>query len=160
MGLYDGPNTYGYVGGNPINFMDPFGLFKFCRRKIEDSRADIFDEASEAVIDFLGSPFNLGVYHESGFYEDGTPFGFPCNYSMERKEDYNYCETETYDDDIIREVEKESKDVGCSEYFGPYHTFKNNCQDGADKIRDRYKELWRKKNCRSTKRGLRCKSSK
>jgi len=26
MGLTDGPNTYGYAGGNPLMFIDPFGL--------------------------------------------------------------------------------------------------------------------------------------
>jgi uncharacterized protein RhaS with RHS repeats len=140
LGLNSGLNLYGYVSGNPLRYVDIYGLFQFGDVALGDS--NIMGPHSDS---------NIGVYHEHGFYQDGTgdnvgffktngPFGgdgrvgrdpgYPGN-----KEKY-VMYPEVYDDDVMRKAQNIVDP-------GEYDLIKNNCQDYADKLRNTYDRIQR-----------------
>jgi len=52
IGLAGGLNLYGFAGGDPINFWDPFGL---CAQGEDDEKCSVAQRAVGAVSDFLSS---------------------------------------------------------------------------------------------------------
>lgn len=129
-------NTYSYVDGNPINYFDSLGLFKFCKRSLGNlpgwMNFNIYKDS-----------FNLGFYHEHGFYEDGsgdnTGWG-PDGLFKDNLNDSRYqCDNQQYDDDTMRKaqeiVDERYKD---KDYSAMYP----NCQDYNDELRYEY---WRLK---------------
>jgi hypothetical protein len=81
MGMIDGPNLYAYVGNNPINFVDPWGLFA-------DSFGGDFTVSSQGisnlVIDKIAvrEAVQVGVMQESipvVTQEDIQKLGQPVN---------------------------------------------------------------------------------
>lgn len=88
----------------------------------------------------IDDAFNTEIAHEHGFYEDGSgdDVGLFKKGVVKNKEDVQEykLEEKNYDDDRMRRA---VKSLGHQEYnligFGGK---KNNCQDYADKMRDRY----------------------
>ena len=136
IGLSDDLNTYAYVGLNPIKYIDPLGLFKFCNRGLGNSpvTAGIYPDS-----------FNLDLKHEQGFYEDGsgdnTGF-FPDGVKSDNPDNnYRYeCEDKTDSDDKMRQAEKNIRDNFPA---SSYNLLFNNCQDYADSLRNEYNRMTR-----------------
>jgi RHS repeat-associated protein len=139
-----GINLYAYVQNDPLNFLDPFGLFRFGKRPL--SGAPWIPGGSSNPID---NYFNTEISHEHGFFEDGSGenVGFgPEGRFTEDPTDLGYRYDDTYfDDDLIREALGNIED-GEYSLLGWGDPKKNNCQDWADRLRDEYERLERERN--------------
>ncbi|MEN8147447.1 MAG: RHS repeat-associated core domain-containing protein, partial [Campylobacterota bacterium] len=132
-------NLYGYVLGDPVNFLDPLGLFRFGTRPL-----------SMLPIEF--GP----AYHEHGFFDNGANVGyFPTGVGGDDSSflpNYSMLPTH-YDDTIMLDAlnnllnserwlpDGEScnnrwYDMSC-DYDLPW----DNCQDFADALRREYFRL-------------------
>jgi len=132
-------NLYGYVLGNPVEFVDSEGLFKFGIRPL------------------AGLPFEFGpFYHENGFFENGGNVGyFPTGIGGDDKNELpNYKILPThYNDNIMMDAlnnllnsgrwlpdsvncKNRKHDMSC-DYDLPSH----NCQDFAGALRQEYRRL-------------------
>jgi len=135
------PDWYGYCLDDPVNGVDPLGLFRFGKRPlsfIPDNWHAISMDRSYA------DKFNFEPKHEQGFYEDGSGrnIGYGKSGPMEEEDITKYqLEDKQYDDQRMRRAEDSTTP-------GEYNALgiggkKNNCQDYADKLRDRYELLQR-----------------
>ena len=99
---------------------------------------------------------NLGIFHEHGFYEDGTGdnTGFTTNGLFDDRENIGQyqCGGDSYDDDTMRQAEQNIAD----DWQDGYNFVTNNCQDYIDALIDEYDRLQNPTNCQMTRRGLRC----
>lgn len=132
---------YGYCLDDPVNGVDPLGLFLFGKRPLDflpDSWHGISMDGS------IADKLNLEPKHEQGFYEDGTGknIGFGRDGKMEKEDIKKYkLEAKHYEDKRMRRAQKSTtyKKYNACGIGGD----KNNCQDYADKLRERYKLLTR-----------------
>jgi RHS repeat-associated protein len=129
------PDWYGYCLDNPVNGIDPLGLFRFGKKGLW-------------ILPGIGTggsaadKRNYELKHEHGFYEDGTGDNVGLfDGGTKRTEDitkYKLDETH-FDDKRMRQAEK-SLDPG--EYkMCKWGGKSNNCQDYADALRERYRFL-------------------
>ncbi len=139
IGIAGGLNLYVFCGSNPVNFVDPFGLFIFGSRPLK-GLPWIPGGSSNPVDDY----FNTEISHEHGFFEDvsGDNVGFgPDGRFNENPEGKGYrLDGKHYDDALMREALKNVQD-GNYNLLGWGSGPKNNCQDWADRLRAEYDRL-------------------
>jgi len=123
-------NLYEYVNNDPINFVDFDGKARIGRRPLN--------------MKYL--PFNGRgqLYHEHIWYDDGTNSGFMGKDEKINKEkiftikDYDFThDTIIYDDDILKQAEKNVKKT----WNLDYDLVKNNCQHYMDAVRAEYNTI-------------------
>ena len=127
------PDWYGYCLDDPVNGIDPLGLFRFGKRGL--GSLPLLGLFSDNPLD---DRMNTEIAHEQGFYEDGSGdnIGFfkdgPGKDNQVWKKPYQ-MENKHYDDELMRETVD-------SVNPGEYRLLGNNCQGYADKLRTRYKK--------------------
>ena len=129
------PDWYGYCLDDPVNGVDPLGLFRFGKKGLW-ILPGIGTDGSTA------DNGNYELKHEHGFYEDGTGDNVGLfKDGLEYKEDINdYQLDDTHFDDARMRKAQDSLDPGT------YKLCKmggksNNCQDYADRLHERYRFL-------------------
>ena len=146
LGYIDGLNLYAYVSNNPLNWIDPWGLFHFGSRPLSDGTFYWIHGLSK---NFSYDWVNLEISHEHGFYDDaeGGNVGYgPEGVFTEDPQGKNYrYDNKYYDDEIMRQA---VENVNNSGKFSPenYSVIlkskkKHNCQDYCTAIRREYKRL-------------------
>jgi len=131
---------YGYCLDDPVNGVDPLGLFRFGKRGL--GGLPLLGPLSDNPLD---DELNTEIAHEHGFYEDGSGdnvglFKEGRRYTTESIQKYT-LDNKQYDDKRMRRADK-SVDPGKYNLLG-IGGKKNNCQDFSDKLRDHYQLLER-----------------
>ncbi len=127
--------------------MDPFGLFKICRRPLSFAGNYMSSGATGT---------NLGIFHEHGFYEDGTGdnTGFTdIGLFDDRQNVGKYtCNNKSYDDKTMRLAQKNI----ANDWQKGYNFLAKNCQDYTDALIREFNKIKNPPRCRLTRRGVRC----
>ncbi len=135
IGLAGGLNTYAYVGGNPLRFIDPLGLAFFAKRPL--SGMSWMGPASCNPIDDF---FNTEISHEQLFFEDGkspSNAGFFDDGTIKTEPNPTgyRCKSGKFNDCIMRKAFSNT---------GPlpsYCLIGQNCQTWAERVRKEYTSL-------------------
>jgi type VI secretion system secreted protein VgrG len=141
IGLAGGVNLYEYAG-NPVDYIDPFGLAQICNRPLKGAPKDIR---------LWGFGTDLGVYHEHIFYDDGSNqnIGYGQGGTFEERDhefinDKYRCQLwhprNEFDDKVMRQAVKEEINTG-KWTAEKYNFITHNCQDFVTDVKKRYKAI-------------------
>ncbi|WP_077663961.1 type VI secretion system tip protein TssI/VgrG [Rodentibacter caecimuris] len=157
IGLQGGMNLYQFAP-NVQAWVDLLGLARFCTRPLSFAPFGVTTDIDKS---YRGG-FDLGVFHEQIFFDDGTNIGYTKTgtFSENSMEGYK-CSNISFDDSIMKQAVKNVKDRKISYRditsgkliekqklkFGNdnYDFLSNNCQDFSTEVEKEYYKLWRKK---------------
>jgi RHS repeat-associated protein len=162
-GIYEPANidVYGYVGNNPILYIDPDGNFRFGKRPLSNNitwttflTGLIISIITESPINIeksfvLMDKGNFEPIHEHGFYDNSNEnigYGDTGFMYKEKRSEY-IMGNEVYDDILMKKAEENVKNSGAFDIedyslLGIGKKPKNNCQDFADAMREEYNKLY------------------
>jgi hypothetical protein len=138
-------NLYVYVGGDPVNWADPWGFFQFGTRPLGGGNAPQ-----------VPLPGNLSTYHEHGFYDNGDNVGyFPQGIGPDTAATQSGYDMiiPYYDDVLMVQAVQNLRNSGRwlpDDPNEPWYSNSNpndydltlhNCQDFADALREEYERL-------------------
>ncbi|MBX7105905.1 MAG: hypothetical protein K1X57_17610 [Gemmataceae bacterium] len=125
-------NIRRFARNQPTDEIDPSGLGFFAKRPVNVLGCNIPEFIGQNPLD---DNWNTEAAHEHYFFDDGTDVGFGPGgtYSGESYSNGYGQPSETYDDERIREALRNIPNEN-----GTYDVLFNNCQDWAERLRDKY----------------------
>ena len=151
IGLRGGLNRFAYAASQPLRMLDLFGLAYFEKRPLK--RMPWFGPFSD---NFLDDYTNTEISHEQLFFEDtkknlgffaedvelGLPEGVRADTADQLPRYRPETRSREYNDCVMRKAVEEVHPCAYSLLGNPFtNTQQYNCQDWAEQVRDKYKEL-------------------
>jgi uncharacterized protein RhaS with RHS repeats len=141
LGLAGGTHLFAYARGNPLIYFDPVGEAYFAKRPLKHLPW-LGPLSYNPVDDYL----NTEVSHEQLFFEDGklpsnTGFFKDGTVGPENSPQGYRCKSRKFNDCIMRKAVKQTPVQPYCALGKPGPTRKFNCQDWAERAREKYRQL-------------------